>query len=156
MRFVVLAVALAGFWFALSGYFKPLLIAVGTASILLCLWVAYRMRTIDEEGIPLQLLGGSITYLPWLLIEIVKSSWSVAQIIIDPRLPISPTMTRVRGSQKTPVGLNVYANSITLTPGTVTTNVAGNDLTVHALIASNADDLEGGDMDRRVTRFEGA
>ncbi len=156
MRFVVLAVALAGFWFALSGYTKPLLLAVGTLSVALCLWVAYRMRTIDEEGIPLQILGGAITYLPWLLVEIVKSSWSVAQIITDPRLPISPTMTRVRGTQKTPVGLNVYANSITLTPGTVTTNVAGNDLTIHALVSENADDVEQGDMDRRVTRFEGA
>ncbi|MEL6298952.1 MAG: Na+/H+ antiporter subunit E [Pseudomonadota bacterium] len=157
MRLVVLAVLLAGFWLALSGLLKPLLIVVGVLSILLCLWCAHRMRTIDDEGMPLQVIPGAITYLPWLTWEIIKSAWKVTQIIIDPRLPISPTMTVVRASQKTDVGVNVYANSITLTPGTVTTNCTESRLlTVHAIVSENADDVESGEMDRRVTRFEGA
>jgi len=114
------------------------------------------MRTTDEEGMPIQLIGGFIAYLPWLLVEIVKSSWSVAQIVLDPKLPISPTMTVVKGSQQGAVALNVYANSITLTPGTITVEIDDNELLVHALLKENADDLEEGGMDRRVSQFEGS
>jgi multicomponent Na+:H+ antiporter subunit E len=79
----------------------------------------------------------------------------VTKIILHPGLPISPTMTIVRASQKTAAGVATYANSITLTPGTVTVGVNGRDLTVHALVREGALDLEGGDMDRRVSQFEG-
>jgi multicomponent Na+:H+ antiporter subunit E len=79
----------------------------------------------------------------------------VTRIILHPSLPISPTMTVVRGSQKTTPGLATYANSITLTPGTITVGVSGNDLTIHALVRDGALDLEGGGMDSRVRRFEG-
>jgi multicomponent Na+:H+ antiporter subunit E len=112
------------------------------------------MGTVDTEGVQIQLALGAITYVPWLLWEIVKSGWSVSRIIMDPNLPISPTMTRVKATQKTSAGINVYANSITLTPGTITTNVVGDELTVHALVTEGALDLEGGSMDRRVSRFE--
>jgi multicomponent Na+:H+ antiporter subunit E len=65
-------------------------------------------------------------------------------------------MTVVRASQKTAVGVATYANSITLTPGTITVGVNGNELVVHALVVDGALDLEGGGMDRRVSRFEGS
>jgi multicomponent Na+:H+ antiporter subunit E len=64
-------------------------------------------------------------------------------------------MTVVTASQRTPAGLATYANSITLTPGTITVGVAGNELTVHALVNDGALDLEAGGMDRRVSQFEG-
>jgi multicomponent Na+:H+ antiporter subunit E len=64
-------------------------------------------------------------------------------------------MTVVKAGQRTSLGIATYANSITLTPGTITVGVSGNDLTVHALVREGADDLEAGGMDARVTRFEG-
>ena len=64
--------------------------------------------------------------LPVALVEIAKSAWAVTKLILHPRLPISPTMTKVIAGQKTPVGIATYANSITLTPGTITTGVKGN------------------------------
>jgi len=79
----------------------------------------------------------------------------VTKVILHPSLPISPTMTVVRASQKTTTGVTAYANSITLTPGTITVGVSSNDLTVHALVRDGALDLEGGGMDRRVSQFEG-
>jgi len=153
MRILLLAVALAGFWLALSGYFKPLLLVFGVATVGLCLVMASRMRTADDEGVPVQVLLGFVTYFPWLFWEIVKSAWSVTKVIIDPRLPISPTMTVVTASQKTPVGVTVFANSITLTPGTLTSHVKGNELTVHAIVRGGVEDLSG--MDARVAKFEG-
>ena len=64
-------------------------------------------------------------------------------------------MTVVRASQKSRAGVATYANSITLTPGTVTVEVSGNDLTVHALVRAGADELEDGGINRRVNVFEG-
>ncbi|MEL6623474.1 MAG: Na+/H+ antiporter subunit E [Pseudomonadota bacterium] len=156
MRTVLLAALLAAFWLLLSGFLKPLLLIFGVLSVGLAVYAAQLMRTTDEEGMPIQLIGGFIAYLPWLLVEIVKSSWSVAQIVLDPKLPISPTMTVVKGSQQGAVALNVYANSITLTPGTITVEIDDNELLVHALLKENADDLEEGGMDRRVSQFEGS
>jgi multicomponent Na+:H+ antiporter subunit E len=156
MRYVSLATFLFAFWLALSGHYTPVLIAAGAVSALACVLVAIRARVADAEGHPIELFRGAVTYFPWLIREIAKSGWSVAKIIVHPRLPISPTMTVVRASQRTTAGVATYANSITLTPGTITVRLKGNDLTVHALTRDGALDLEGGAMDRRVSRFEGA
>jgi multicomponent Na+:H+ antiporter subunit E len=114
-----------------------------------------RVRVADAEAFPMELLWGALTYYPWLIREIAKSAWAVTKVVLHPRLPISPTMTVVRASQRSRAGVATYANSITLTPGTITVKVSGNDLTVHALVRAGADDLEGGGMDRRVRQFEG-
>jgi len=155
MRIVSLAGFLFAFWLALSGHYSPALIAVGAGSAVLCALAAKRIRVADMEGHPIHLFPGALTYLPWLVREIAKSAWAVTKIIVNPSLPISPTMTVVKASQRTPLGINVYANSITLTPGTITVGVNGNELTVHALVKDGADDLENGGMDRRVSQFEG-
>jgi multicomponent Na+:H+ antiporter subunit E len=155
MRMASLAVVLFLFWLALSGHYTAFLVGSGVASAVLCVFIAARMGVVDPEGHPVHLLPGALTYFPWLWWEIAKSAWAVSKLILNPRLPISPTMTQVAASQKTTVGVATYANSITLTPGTITTEVKGNVLTVHALTRDGALDLEGGGMDARVTRFEG-
>ena len=155
MRTASLAGFLLLFWLALSGHYTPWLIAMGLASAILVALAARRMGIADEEGHPLHLIAGSFTYFPWLALEVVKSAWSVSKIILHPGLPISPTMTVVKASQRTAAGLVTYANSITLTPGTITVGVAGRDLTVHALVREGALDLEAGSMDTRARRLEG-
>ncbi len=155
MRIAALAGLLFVFWLALSGHYTPMLITAGALSAVLCTFAALRMRIVDEEGVPLSLFPATVTYYPWLASEIAKSAWAVTKIILHPKLPISPTMTVLQASQKTTAGVATYANSITLTPGTITVGVSGNALTVHALVKDGADDLEAGGMDRRVCQFEG-
>lgn len=156
MRAMSLTGLLFAFWLALSGHYTPMLVAAGAASALLCMIAALRLRILDREGQPIELAFGLVTYLPWLVGEIAKSAWVVTKIILDPRLPITPTMTVVAASQRTSVGIAVYGNSITLTPGTITVGQRGNELTVHALTRSGALDLEAGAMDRRVKLLEGS
>lgn len=156
MRVASLAVILFLFWLALSGHYTPFLIAVGIASSLLCVVAAVRMGIVDTEGHPIALLPRTAFYYPWLAAEIAKSAWTVTRTIVSRDLAVSPTMTTVTASQKTATGIATYANSITLTPGTITVGVSDNELTVHALNHSGAVELEGGAMDRRVTAFEGA
>jgi multicomponent Na+:H+ antiporter subunit E len=154
MRAVSLTAFLFTFWLALSGHYTPVLLAAGAASAAMCALGAMRMRIVDQEGHPIHLFWGALWYLPWLVCEIAKSAWAVTRIILHPRLPISPTMTVVRASQRSSTGIVVYANSITLTPGTITVGVNNNELTVHALVRDGALDLEAGGMDARVTQFE--
>jgi len=155
VRRLSLFLFLFAFWLALSGHYTPRLIIIGAVSSALCVAAAARMNVDDEEGHPIDLLPRALTYFPWLVWEICKSAWTVAWIILNPSLPISPTMIRVRAGQRTPRGIGIYGNSITLTPGTLTVAEDHNMLTVHALTAAGADDLEEGTMDRRVVRFEG-
>jgi multicomponent Na+:H+ antiporter subunit E len=156
MRLASLAVVLFLLWLGLSGHYTPFLIGAGAGAAILCAAVAVRMGAADAEGHPIHLARAALTYFPWLLWEIAKSAWGVSKLIVNPRLPISPTMTKVEAGQRTTVGIVTYANSITLTPGTITTGVRGNVLTVHALTRAGALDLEAGGMDARVTRFEGS
>jgi multicomponent Na+:H+ antiporter subunit E len=155
MRYLSLIAFLFAFWVALSGHYTPMLLTIGAVSAVLGGIAAVRMRVADREGHPIEFAWPALTYFPWLAVEIAKSAWGVTKIILHPRLPISPTMTVVRASQKTTVGRATYANSITLTPGTITVGVHGHDLTVHALVKEGALDLEDGGMNRRVSRFEG-
>jgi len=113
------------------------------------------MDVIDAEGHPVQLGWRIVAYWIWLSKEIVKSAWEVSRIIVDPRLPISPTMVSFKPSQKTTVGLVIHANSITLTPGTITIDVGGGEFIVHALTRAGAEGVTSGDMDRRVRACEG-
>ena len=148
-----LAIALMSVWVLWSWHFTPLLLSFGAASCVLVLLIARAMRVVDREGAPTDLPLGLLTYLPWLFWEIAKANVDVARVILHPRLPISPRLIEFRASQEDDVGRVIYANSITLTPGTVTIDTEGEMITVHALTAEAADGVLSGDMDRRVSRL---
>jgi multicomponent Na+:H+ antiporter subunit E len=150
------ALVLFAFWLLLSGNFEPFLIAAGAGSAIAVVWFAHRMAVIDHEGHRVYLGWRALFYWPWLVKEVVKSAWDVSKILLRPRLSISPQLVRVKTSQRTTVGLVTYANSITLTPGTISVEVTDGAILVHALTREGAASLAEGDMDRRVTRFEGA
>lgn len=155
MRHVSLAICLFVFWLALSGHYTPLLIAIGAVAALLGLAVGMRIDIVDREGHPIGLLPRTLLYYPWLIKEIFRNGWLVTKVILHPAMPISPTMTLVRGSQRTAAGLATYANSITLAPGSVPVKVTGREFVVHTLLRDIAIELETGDMNRHVSRFEG-
>lgn len=155
VNLALMGVALLAMWLLLSGLFKPLLIGLAVLSVLLTLWLSSRMRVIDSEHHPIWAALRYGPYWPWLSVEIVKSSIDVARRVLSPAMPISPTVFEVDASQLTVVGRVVYANSITLTPGTVTLDVQDDRLRVHALSRDSIDYLLSGEMDRRVTRAEG-
>jgi multicomponent Na+:H+ antiporter subunit E len=154
LRLVSAVAALFVFWVALSGYFTPFLLAAGLGSAIGVALFARRMEVIDAEGHPVQLGWRILLYWAWLSKEIAKSCWQVSKIIVDPKLPISPTIVRFRPGQRTTVGLAIHANSITLTPGTITIDATAEQFVVHALTRSGADGVVSGDMDRRVSASE--
>jgi multicomponent Na+:H+ antiporter subunit E len=148
--------ALAVLWLLLSGYWHSvLLLSLGAASVCLAVLVARRMDIIDREGHPIHLGWRAVTYWLWLLKEIAKAARDVSKIIIQREMPIAPSVFKVKATQKSELGQVIYANSITLTPGTVTLEVADGYLTVHAIDRPCREGLESGDMDRRVTYMAG-
>jgi multicomponent Na+:H+ antiporter subunit E len=141
-------------WLVWSGHYTALLLALGGISCLLVVALCRRMAIIDPEGHPNHLLLGALSYTPWILWQIIKANLDVAWRIVQPKMPISPRIIRIKSSQKTHLGQVIYANSITLTPGTVAVEVEEGEITVHALTREAAEELLAGTMDRRVTRFE--
>jgi multicomponent Na+:H+ antiporter subunit E len=152
---VIAFCALLAFWLLLSGQFTIFLVLAGVGSSAAVVWVAIRMEVADREGVPVDFWRIVFSYWPWLAWEIVKAAWDVTKIILHPRLPISPTLVRFRPSQRSAVGLVTHANSITLTPGTITVEASATEFLVHGLTKAGAEASIGSEMDRRVTRLEG-
>jgi multicomponent Na+:H+ antiporter subunit E len=153
---VALVATLFAFWLLLSGIYTPFLLAAGFGAAIAVAALARRMEVLDREGHPVHLTLAALAYWPWLIKEIVKSGWQVSRIILHPRLPISPTLVRFQPSQKSAVGLVTHANSITLTPGTITVEADHREFLVHALTRAAAAGVVDSEMDRRVSRFEGS
>ena len=154
LHLVSLGVVLYAFWMLLSGYFTPFLLATGAGSALCVVLLARRMRIVDREGHPIRMIAAVVLYWPWLIKEIAKSAWGVSRIIVDPRLPISPVLVRFKPSQKTQVGLATHANSITLTPATITVEASQDEFLVYALTRSAGEGVIDSEMDRRVSNVE--
>lgn len=153
-RAAYLGLFLVGLWILLSGRYVALLLALGFVSSALVVAIALRMYIVDRETHPIHLHPTIVLYWIWLAWEITKANIDVARRILDPRLPISPNLLRVKATQKSDLGRVSYANSITLTPGTVCVDVQGDTIQVHALTKEAAEALSKGEMDRRVTKIE--
>lgn len=149
-----LGIVLCVFWILLSGYFEPFLLAAGAGSALCVVLLSRRMGIVDREGHPIQMIASVVLYWPWLMKEIAKSAWDVSRIILDPRLPISPVLVRFKPSQKSQAGLATHANSITLTPGTITVEATQDEFLVHGLTRASGAGVIGSEMDRRVSKVE--
>ncbi|MBI3982962.1 MAG: Na+/H+ antiporter subunit E [Gemmatimonadetes bacterium] len=151
---IALTVVFAGIWLLWSGHLEALLLSLGALSCIVAVALAARMRILDDEGVPFALAGRAARYLPWLLLQIVKANIDVARRILNPRLPVAPRLIRVHARQQSAVGRALFANSITLTPGTVSVDVDGETIVVHALTAEAGNDVLAGEMNRRVVWVE--
>jgi multicomponent Na+:H+ antiporter subunit E len=154
-RSVSLFAVLYGTWLLLSGIWEPFLLTAGAVCSLLVVIVAHRLDVIDGEGHPIDLTWRAMVYFPWLFWQIVLSNLAVARSILGPRSQINPAVGWVEASQTTAAGLVTFANSITLTPGTVSLAVFEGRIQVHALDASGLEELRQGEMNRRVAAMEG-
>ena len=153
-RYIVLGLSLFLFWLVLSGHYEPLILSFGGFSCVLVAYMAWRMDREDRFAFVVPLTFRFLGYLVWLVKEIFVANVNVARIILHPRLPISPIMVPFRASQKSDLGRMIYANSITLTPGTITTGTDGEVFRIHALTWHDVDGREEDEMDRRITALD--
>ena len=158
VRLILMFAALFAYWLMLSGHYDTWFIASGAvlaAGVVIFVWAK---GLVDDEGFPIAQVGRGLVYWPWLLWQIVLSALRVSRVILTPRLPITPTLVRVDALQKTTVGLVTYANSITLTPGTISIEASerSKNIWVHALERESAEGFKDDEMNRKVAWFEGS
>lgn len=144
-----------GLWLLMSGIYETTIIGYGVGSVLLVVFVMARMDHIDQGEFdwrfrPFVLLG----YFAWLMVEIGKANWAVTKIILSPKARLRQHVFTVPVSQKTALGQATFANSITLTPGTITIETEDDHFLVHAASYSPEDHDAIADMDRRVSACE--
>lgn len=149
-----LAVVLVAIWLANSGIYTPLILGLGVVSVILVLWIVHRMDVVDHESIPLHLTRRLPAYYGWLLwqiilsnIDMVRRTWSGS---------ISPTVVDIPIRDLSDMGKVIYANSITLTPGTVVMNLDDDSIRVHAISREGVAALLSGEMDRRIRHLDGS
>jgi multicomponent Na+:H+ antiporter subunit E len=153
MRFFVTFVILLGFWFFLSGEFSSTIIVLSVVSGLI---VSYFTKDLffPDGDINLVLILKIFMYAPWLLWQIILANLQVLKILLKPRLDIDPSMVEFKPQVKSDIGVTLLANSITLTPGTVTIFADKDHFFVHALGPEFAEGLSGGEMEKRILEIE--
>jgi multicomponent Na+:H+ antiporter subunit E len=134
-------------WLLLSGRREPWLLAIGLCAAAAIAWLHGRQPGLPDLIIP---FVPFMRYLPWLLLRIAASNVHVARLILDPRLPIAPRLIRYPTRLHSPAALTLLANSITLTPGTITVEARPAELVVHALDEPSASDLTTGTLEQRI------
>ena len=157
MVFLVTFVILYSFWVQLSGIFDFFLLSLGVIS---CALVSYVSRDLlfSEKKVTRDHLSAVlrfIRYLPWLIYQIILANIYVAKLVLNPKMSslINPRIIRFKVRLKTDVALMTYANSITLTPGTITVLIKDGYYYVHSIDQKVADDLLTGEMEDRVAQI---
>ena len=131
---LLLIAALAVTWLTLSGYFTTLLLSLGVISIVLVLGMCLRMRILDRETAPYLSVPQTLAYFVWLFKEIIKANVQVVRAVLNPDMLVSPTLTKIPLPQEEDLSKVMFANSITLTPGTVSVLMEKDHILVHALL----------------------
>ncbi|MHA7817491.1 MAG: Na+/H+ antiporter subunit E [Pseudohaliea sp.] len=154
MRALGLLLTFIVLWLLLSGLMKPMVLGLGLVSCLLCVWLASRMHRTGEGEEPALRPLRLGAYLPWLVKEVLLANLQVMRIVLSPRMALDPVLFQLKASQRSPLCRVIYGNSITLTPGTLTLDVDGETMLVHALERAGVEGLRSGEMDRRVSALE--
>jgi multicomponent Na+:H+ antiporter subunit E len=152
-KIVTFAVMLI-FWIVLSGMFDAFHLTLGVGC---CLLVAHFSHDLifygeDKRGRGRSLIG-FIAYLPWLFYQIIIANLQVTYVVLHPRMLelIDPHVIRFKTRLKRPISKVTFAQSITLTPGTITVSIHDDEFSVYALTRSASASLPG-EMEARVAR----
>ena len=153
MRYIRSSLLVAVVWLLLSGHYTALILSFGAVSVLIVIWFMWRMDRVDESLGVLPMRPRMLYYLLWLMWQVVLSNIDLVRRIWDPTLPIRPTWQRLDIKVTSPLAKTLYANSITLTPGTLTTNVREDHFMVHSLSPDGIEDLRKGGMEEQIQRL---
>ncbi len=139
------------FYLALGDPTKPFDLATGVASAAVVAALLSRVAfERDPSSASVRRFARAVVFLPSLLVAVVRANLAMAAVVLDPRLPIDPQLVRIPAPEGR-LARALLANSITLTPGTLTVEVTDDELVVHTLTAGTRADLLSGDLQRAVT-----
>ena len=137
-------------WLGLSGQLNILMLLLGLASTLFIVYIAHRMDSVDREKFPAHMTPLLLRFWLFLSREVILANIDVLKRIFKPGRNISPQLFELPLTQKTDLSRVIYANAITMTPGTVSVKVNKKTITVHSLSIEAAEDLRSGRMANAV------
>jgi multicomponent Na+:H+ antiporter subunit E len=140
-------------WVLLSGKLDPFHLVVGGLVVSFVVWQMQGLPALQPPELPRLRYARVLPYAGWLLWQMILSAVQVARVVIHPRRHLNPQLIQFRCEQPSLIAGVVLANSITLTPGTLTIELQDHRFVVHALTTKTAADLLTGDMARRVARL---
>ncbi len=151
-------ILLMAIWLILSGHYDFLHIFYGVVSVAAVVWLNLRLDPLplancEPCGTTRINVPRLVIYLVWLLWQIIKSGFYVAYLVLHPKMPIQPALVRFDCILPNVLAKVILGNSITLTPGTLTTDIREDRFIVHSLTRSTGDDVLSGDMNGRVARL---
>ena len=155
MRNFFILTFLVVLWLLMSGLYKTLILVFGLSSVLLVMFVMKRMSEKDGYEVEINLkISDTLKYLFWLLVEVAKCNVAVVKLLLARKVKISQEFVEISVSTNSDLSQVIFANSITLTPGTVTVETENNSLLVHVLNLDNNTESELGNMGHRVSNLE--
>ena len=148
---------LVGFWVLLNGWWDAEIALVGAivCAALYAFMMAFMGYSPRKEWQLAKRLPRIFGYFLYLVREIFLSSWQTIRLIWSPDKEIEPRVTSFRTRLRTDAGKVVLANSITMTPGTITVDVQDDLFLIHCLDESFDMGAEGFEMENRIARVEG-
>ncbi|MBW2029532.1 MAG: Na+/H+ antiporter subunit E [Deltaproteobacteria bacterium] len=153
-NFAGTAVILYAFWILLSGIFDLFHLVLGG---ICCIVVAYLYHDLLFANVrvgDIRIVAWRfIRYIPWLMYQILMSNIHVASLVLRREMPIAPQVVKFKTKLETDISCVTLANSITLTPGTITMDIQDGEFYVHALSKKVADELKAGEMEDRVAHI---
>ena len=142
-------------WLLMSGLYKTLILVFGLCSVLLVMFFMKRMGEKDGYAVEINLkIIDTLKYLFWLIFEVAKCNLAVVKLLLARKVQIAQEFIEIPVSTKSDLAQVIFANSITLTPGTVTVETEDNSLLVHVLNSDNSTESELGNMGQRVSSLE--
>jgi multicomponent Na+:H+ antiporter subunit E len=149
--FLATFIILLALWLVLSGHYDAFHVTLGLICCALVSFFSYDLLfPAFQWGRNLAILFRFMAYLPWLFYQIILSNLHVARMVLHPQMPIDPAIVEFKTKLKSSLSQTTLANSITLTPGTITVDIRDGKYYVHALTKKVAADLLSGEMENRV------
>jgi multicomponent Na+:H+ antiporter subunit E len=148
------ALILFAFWALLSGKFDLFHLTLGAICSALAGYLFHDLLFVNVRvGDVRTVAWRFIKYIPWLLHQILLANIHVASLVLSPTMPITPQVVTFKTKLETDISNVTLANSITLTPGTITMDIKDGVFYVHALSQKVADDLNAGEMEDRIAHI---
>lgn len=154
LHLLIWAIVLMVFWLLLSGFLKPLLVSFGVVSVAMVVWLLRRMDATDDQPQTPSLGLSFWRYSVWLIGQILLSSVEVAKLVWGKK-QLTPTLAKLPVDKVPDKNHVLYANSITLTPGTLSVDIDAKEVTVHALDSQSIEELKAGDMANKIADVMG-
>lgn len=152
MRYIITFLILYVNWMIWSGKFDAFHLSLGGISCIIVTYTTHDLlfkRTQFSFRDIIEVIR-LFKYIPWLIYQIILANIHVASLVLNPKMPIDPKIIRFKTKLKKDISLTTFANSITLTPGTITADIVEGEYYVHALNKKVADDLLSGEMENKV------